>query len=742
MHIQAHRCRILRKHRSPTSASARLPCLKNMARSAGVFLGAVLLTQRSGAEAPRHGAASMNSDRTLIMEGFEQGLGSWRRHGPADIAVVEQTPHGGRRCLRITVHPGAKLIWQQAYIEGSEVTPGAMISASAFVRTEGVADGTGAYMYVEFLQGNRRISIVHSRTDRATGAKGWEPLVVEEAPVPRGCTRRRVGLVLHAHGTAWFDDVTVRMHIPPPLEFRGRRREFRIHPDRVVTPAFGGVGFHVFYHLHRFAPDLFDTVLAKRWLELRPSYARVTHRPDWTKEDLDRVAAALAPLRRTHTRIYVTTWGPKDVPAGPERDAYVRQVVDHLEYLIRRKGFAGIHLYCMTNELSLKKWGSLQSDLETFRDYHRRFYLEFRGRGLDVGLLASDAAPISSWWTIQWAADHMDDITAAYGGHHYFNRFPPDNVRFYPWFLEQCRRGVDIARSRNKPFVIGEFGCKQDSRVIDGVKMDACVFWNTPKEPLVGIQLAEAVFAAMNAGVYALCNWTFADFPDEYNRRYKNKWGVFRWSGADHAPRPHYYAYGRLTRCFRAPGAVVAVESNDPLIRGAALRDGDRWAIAVVNRNKTAVEVIFRIDGVRNDIRLARFTYDPAAPPSNPFGDLPGPDGYVTVKNGAFSVQLPAGALVVYTSRIDERPPAPVPRATVRPNEQGVRIEWEASPSRDVIYYRVRRTRTTRIDETAEQIGSTAALHFDVHGAGAARYLVQPVDWDGVAGPAVPAAAQ
>ena len=44
-------------------------------------------------------------------------------------------------------------------------------------------------------------------------------------------------------------------------------------PDRVIHPRFGGVGFHCSEHEHAITRDLMDRVLAKRWRELRPSFA-------------------------------------------------------------------------------------------------------------------------------------------------------------------------------------------------------------------------------------------------------------------------------------------------------------------------------------------------------------------------------------------------------------------------------------------------------------------------------------
>jgi len=135
---------------------------------------------------------------------------------------------------------------------------------------------------------------------------------------------------------------------------------------------------------------------------------------------------------------------------------------------------------------------------------------------------------------------------------------------------------------------MGEFGCKQDGRIIDGVKRDVCIYWDTPEESLVGIQLAEAAIAALNGGIYAMGYWTFMDFPDYYRRDYINKWGTFKWSGNNFSTRAHYYAFGLLTKFFRGPATVFNTNTEDTLLRAAVLKHHSKntYSIAVVSRKK------------------------------------------------------------------------------------------------------------------------------------------------------------
>jgi hypothetical protein len=514
-------------------------------------------------------------------------------------------------------------------------------------------------------------------------------------------------------------------------------REVRVDTREVIHPNFGGVGFHAFHHVFPATDREKNEVIYKRWRELNPSFARLNDSSRWDRAMMDRAAEHMQRMKETGTELYVTTWDPPDIPEGEARRAYARTVVDRLEYLVRERGLTNIHYYCMTNELSLREWGDLFEDLPTFKSYHQALFDALKERALDIKLLASDASPFERWWTIEWATRNMDEITGVYGGHHYINDRTPDDERFYPWFLSKLEEGVGLARSKGKSFILGEFGARQDGRTIDGVKRDVCIYWDTPEEPVVGVQLSEAAIAAMNAGVYAMGYWTFMDFPDEYSARYINKWGLFKCSGADRSTRDPYYAYGLLTKFFRGPSTVYRVETGDPRLRVAALQHhgSGAWSIAVVNRSAHDAPLSISLEGKPVTAAFRKYVYDPAHVPQNPFGDLQGPAGKVVMKEGQMRDTVGAGTLTVYTTAYDDRAPIPVQGLKVQQTAEGKpRLTWQANGEPDLCYYRVYRSTSAGFTPAASlQIGSTIAAEFvdETAPAGGAHYKVLAVDQSG-----------
>lgn len=669
----------------------------------------------------------------MIAEWDAKNLGVWQTRGDAEFGVDTTGGKAKTACLRLEVRPETKLQYPQFYRDfRTGLAAGDRFTVRAQVRSQDVSQDPGAYMAVEFLDGDRRVGIAHSPTGQGNGAKGWETLTVEGASFPKGATTMRVSLILHAHGVAWFDGVQVERVAQGLRPFTGDQRTVKVDPNEVILDHFGGTGYHVFYHCHETTSEHLNTVILKRWREVSPSFARVTHNWSWDEAKKAYVAEQMKEWQRTGTEVYLTTWGPRDCPTDEARQAYAKEVADMLAYFVVKNGCTNLKTFCLTNELSLGKWGALVHDLPRFQAYHQAFFDELAARKLPVGLLATDASPISNWHTIEWATQHMDDITAVYGGHHYINDFPLDDPNFYPWFEERLAWGAGLARAKGKDFIIGEFGAKQAGNTVNGKRNDACRYWDTPEEPYVGIQLTEAVIAALNAGVYSLGYWTFADFPDEYSQTYQNKWGLFKWTGSDYSTRPHYYSYGMITKYLRGPAKVLRVASNDPMVRVAAIQRASDGAptVLLVNRNLEPVQVELDL-GLVPERPLRRYTYDPQHPPQHPFGDLPEPDALVALANSRLVQDLPAQSQVLLTAAYETMPPPVVTGVAVQAAGAGVNVSWQPVDVDDLCYYRVYRL----ADGRREQVGSTIATRFaDPAGKAGDRYAVVAVDRSGNAG--------
>jgi hypothetical protein len=517
--------------------------------------------------------------------------------------------------------------------------------------------------------------------------------------------------------------------------------------SELINEKFGGLGFHVIYHTRKPTKWRYEQVFAKRWRELNPSFARVTDSPTWDKKELDEVSEYLDVMKNTNTEIYLTSFGVRSIYDYPSEKDYVNKEVDNIEYLVKEKGFNIIKNYCMTNELSVDFWASMakNNELDRFKRIHQLFYDEFKSRNLDIKLLATDASPFVYWPTIEWAAENMDDITGVYGGHHYINSYHLDDPTFYSFFLDKMTWGADLAKSKGKKFIMGEFGPKQGSFYMDSVFYDGMIYNNTPMEPYVGIQLSEAIIAQINGGLYASSYWTFCDIPgippsSEYGYR-ANKWGVFKWYFDDHTTKPNYYAIGLLTKFFRGPSEVYKINTSDALLRICAIKnlENNSYSIAMINRHREPRKINLEIDGLLNGPVFRKYIYDPENVPYNYFGDLQDYSKKVEIQDGYFSDDIPGYSLVVYTTNYDDNPPAPVEGLQIIEKEvdhyNANVVSWETNTEDDLCYYRIYRS----VDENVEiiprnEIGTTISAEYvdkRIRGLPQFHYKIVAVDKSG-----------
>ncbi|MBY0524776.1 MAG: protein kinase [Gemmataceae bacterium] len=145
----------------------------------------------------------------IFKEGFESSSTGWLTRSTARFGTTTEQPREGKQAFQIIVAPGEPLAYQQINrVVEENPQPGDVYTFTTWVRTKD-ATGTGAYGYVQFLgDKENQLFLQHTRVHIKNGSKGWEQLSAS-VPAPPGTKRVRVGCVMHATGTAWFDDVEV-----------------------------------------------------------------------------------------------------------------------------------------------------------------------------------------------------------------------------------------------------------------------------------------------------------------------------------------------------------------------------------------------------------------------------------------------------------------------------------------------------------------------------------------------------
>jgi hypothetical protein len=290
-------------------------------------------------------------------------------------------------------------------------------------------------------------------------------------------------------------------------------------------------------------------------------------------------------------------------------------------------------------------------------------------------------------------------------------------------------------------FIVGEFGAKQNSNIIDSVMHDANMYNQTPLENYMGIQVSEAIMAIINAGVYSCGYWTFSDFPFPANGHRTNKWGLYHWEIDNYTTKPSYYCLGLLTKFFRGPSEAYEVVTSDSLIRISAIRNKETGTISValVNRNNLPTKVKINMGALTGDKPFRKYLYDPENVPFNYFADLQDPIGKITLKNNSLLDVIPPQSLVVYTTCYDEEPPADIKGLQVeRKKDEGRErafLTWEPNTEKDFCYYRIYRSEKPDVEiSRRKEIGTTIGNSFkdmSVHNMPQYYYRVIAVDQSG-----------
>lgn len=140
--------------------------------------------------------------------------------GPADGWAAGRTAQGGVNardsrggvdggaCHRLSAPGDASAEWYICSQVIRGLSPGDRGVVSAYVRTDGAKDGGGAYIGLNYFNSTGvRITWTDSAS-HLTGTTGWER-ISQPFTVPMGTTRVELNLVIHGHGTAFFDRAQV-----------------------------------------------------------------------------------------------------------------------------------------------------------------------------------------------------------------------------------------------------------------------------------------------------------------------------------------------------------------------------------------------------------------------------------------------------------------------------------------------------------------------------------------------------
>ncbi len=158
------------------------------------------------------------SPNLLDNSGFEffaskgHAVDGWSTALPYTVVCVADSScfRSGRASLKLSAPDSIPVNWFTASRSVTPLKPQATYTLSAWIRTEDVRDGAGAYLSLNFFSANGKRLAFFDSPSKATGTSAWRRITAS-GTVPPEAGELKAILCLHGHGTAWFDDAQVEI---------------------------------------------------------------------------------------------------------------------------------------------------------------------------------------------------------------------------------------------------------------------------------------------------------------------------------------------------------------------------------------------------------------------------------------------------------------------------------------------------------------------------------------------------
>ncbi len=500
---------------------------------------------------------------------------------------------------------------------------------TAFVKTENVRDGHGAYIGLVCpppgAGGDREADrLAQADSSPVTGTRGWA-MVSEKILVPPRATQIDVLLLLHGRGTAWFDDVTIERVSagpgPVPKEITASLRS-----DQIIERNLWGFGFEddpFFYNdenRQRGVDAAAIELHVERIKALRPGWVRcfvwweaVNPSRDLETVDLssDNGQSLLRTLE-TYQKLDAPVvlcgvewgWRPEEVPFAPKNAARGARFFAKLVRALRDKhGLTCVKYLTITNEPDLY-WEKRIGAFDTFVTAHRCLAEALRDEGLaeEVKIVGADVTVNQEFF--DEAVAQTDAYCAAWSRHKYVKESQA------ALFRDVVRSAVSVAKEsardgRAKPVLFAEFGFHWPGTTDQN--------HTGIREYGYGLLTAMAACDMLDGGaaggaIWCLCRQMYPGFNFM-------DYGLWEYEDAQWKVRPVALAYSLFTRFVR-PGSDSVKLALDPdhafVCSAAVARDGVPVGMFLVNLSESNVRV--RFDGIPAGSPWNLFEYRPDRP--------------------------------------------------------------------------------------------------------------------------------
>jgi hypothetical protein len=561
-----------------------------------------------------------------------------------------------RGSLKINVS-GDTIGWPHWSRTVTAVRPFETWQITAFVKTENVGDGHGAYIGLVCpapgtTGGRETDRLAQADSSPVTGTREWAA-IIEKIIVPPGAAQINVLLLLHGRGTAWFDDVKIERVSEPPGPVPQKIRA-SLRSEEIITRNLWGFGFEdgPFFYNDENRQKGVDAEAIRLHVErikaLRPGWVRCfvwweVVNPSRDLETIDlsgNNGQSLLQTLRTYQALDVPVvlcgvewgWSPEEVPFCAKNATQGGRFFAKLVRELRdNHGLTCVRYLTITNEPDLY-WEQRIGPFETFVSAHKSLVAALRDEGLaaDVTIVGADVTVQQEFFDKSVA--ETDAYCVAWSRHKYLKESQAVLFRNVVDAAVRSAKEND-SDGRAEPVLFAEFGFhwpETSDRSHTGIRKYE-----------YGLLTAMAACDMLDGGaaggsIWCLCRQMYPGFN-------LMDYGLWEYADEQWRVRPVAAAYSLFTRFVRPGDDAVrlALDPDHIYVRGAAVaRNGVPVGLFLVNLSETPISVA--LQGLPTNAKWDRFEYRP--------NGVVKPDGVLLTPSATMTepaqVRLPAKSVV------------------------------------------------------------------------------------------------
>jgi hypothetical protein len=370
----------------------------------------------------------------------------------------------------------------------------------------------------------------------------------------------------------------------------------------------------------------------------------------WDTEEMQTLDRILGFCQSNHVDVYFTTmWQDVDWNAHPgicRLQSSPRSVADFadsyatlLTRLIKTNGYDCIHWVTVNNEPGMGSgwWQKADKSPDSIMPAVRALRAALDQRGLkEVAVCGSDGHSLKSG-----QFEPNDSAVGALSVHNY-------------WGVSQYQDCIKVARERNIPFFVAEFGrffmakYEGENMPMGGPRSEA------PKSYDAQMLNAEKVMVGLNAGVDGFNRWSFVNRGDldgqwQLVRTWNpNLWDFYKRVTPEPVP---YFCYGILTRFTAKHSTVLATSSDDSEVIVTALRSPQgQTTVYLLNKSAQERNISLKLAGLTRSLDFRRYQVAEAEVVKPSFTLTPLATISVSPTDSDLTAILPGKSIVAYTT--------------------------------------------------------------------------------------------